>query len=74
MLYTALSGQQLVLMDPMSYFSFQQVFDNWYNKCCGMYYLVCGMVQIKGQKVSPVKWRQQISSVWSLRICLMLCN
>ena len=34
MLYKALSGQQLVLMDPMSYFSFQQVFDNWYNKHC----------------------------------------
>ena len=34
-------------MNPLSYFSFQPVHHNWYNKACGMCYLVCGMVQIK---------------------------
>ena len=32
---------------PLSYFSFQPVLHDWYNKCCGIYYLVCGMVHIK---------------------------
>ena len=35
------------MVDLLSYFSFQQVFYNWCNKCCGMYCLVRGMVHIK---------------------------
>ena len=31
----------------MSYFSFQPVLHNWYNKSCGMCYPVFGMVHIK---------------------------
>ena len=32
---------------PLSYFSFQPVFHDWFNKGHGMYYPVCGMVHIK---------------------------
>ena len=35
-----------VLIAP-SYFLFQPVLHDWYNKGCGMCYSVCGMVQIK---------------------------
>ena len=31
----------------MSYFSFQPVLHDWYNKGCGMCYPVCGIVHIK---------------------------
>ena len=31
----------------MSYFSFQPVFHDWYNKDRGMCYLLCGMMHIK---------------------------
>ena len=29
---------------PTSYFSFQPVLHDWFNKLCGMYYSVCGMM------------------------------
>ena len=32
---------------PLSYFSFQPVLYNWFNKGYGMYYPVCGMVHYK---------------------------
>ena len=36
------------LIDPsLSYFSFQPVFHDWFNKGRGMCYPVCGMVHIK---------------------------
>ena len=35
------------LVDQMSYFSFQPVFHDWFNKGCGMCYSVCVMVHIK---------------------------
>ena len=35
------------LLDPYSYFSFQQVLHDWCNKGHGMCYPVCGMVHIK---------------------------
>ena len=31
-------------VDPLSYFSLQPVLHDWFNKGCGMYYPVCGMV------------------------------
>ena len=40
-------GSILHGVDPLSYFSFQPVFHDWYNKGCGMCYPVCGMVHIK---------------------------
>ena len=40
-------GSILHGVDPLSYFSFQPVLHDWFNKGCGMYYPVCGMVHIK---------------------------
>ena len=35
------------MVDPLSYFSFQPVLHDWFNKGRGMCYPVCGMVHIK---------------------------
>ena len=35
------------MMDPLSYFSFQPVLHDWYNKGRGMCYPVCGIMHIK---------------------------
>ena len=35
------------MVDSLSYFLFQPVLRNWYNKGSGMCYPVCGMVHIK---------------------------
>ena len=35
------------MVDPLSYFSFQQVLNDWCNKGCGMCYTVSGIVHIK---------------------------
>ena len=35
------------MVDPLSYFSFQPVLHDWYNKTRGMCYPVCGMLHIK---------------------------
>ena len=40
-------GSFLHGVDPLSYFSFQPVLPDWYNKGRGMCYPVCGMVHIK---------------------------
>ena len=40
-------GSILHGVDPLSYFSFQPVLHDWFNKGRGMYYPVCGMVHIK---------------------------
>ena len=40
-------GSILHGVDPLSYFSFQPVLQDWCNKGCGMCYSVCGMVHIK---------------------------
>ena len=34
-------------VDPLSYFSYQPVLQDWCNKGRGMYYPVCGMMHIK---------------------------
>ena len=68
-------------VDPLSYFSFQPVHHDWYNKGCGMCYPVCGMVHIK----EPLLLIDKSSlcgssgfpfslSEWSLTICLMPYN
>ena len=35
------------MVDPLSYFSFQQVLHDWYNMDRGMFYPVYGMMHIK---------------------------
>ena len=35
------------MVDPLSYFLFQPVLHDWYNKGHGMCYPVCGMLHIK---------------------------
>ena len=35
------------MVDPLSYFSFQPVLHDWFNKGSGMYSPVCGMMHIK---------------------------
>ena len=40
-------GSILHGVDPLSYFSFQPVLHDWYNKGRGMCYPVCGMMHIK---------------------------
>ena len=40
-------GSILRGVDHLSYFSFQPVLHDWFNKDRGMFYPVCGMVHIK---------------------------
>ena len=40
------SSDTSLMVDLLSYFSFQAVFRDWYNKGRGMCYHVCGMVPI----------------------------
>ena len=64
-------------LDPLSYFSFQPVFYDWYNKGRGMCYPVCVMVHIKEPllligKSSPcggIGFSLSLSE-WSFTICL----
>ena len=68
-------------VDPLSYFSFQPVLNDWCNKGRGMCYPVCGMVHIK----EPLLLIDKSSlcgdtgfpfslSEWSLTICLTPYN
>ena len=41
------SSDRSFMVDPLSYFSFQPVLHDWFNKGCGMCYPVCGMMRIK---------------------------
>ena len=74
-------GSILYGVDPLSYFSFQPVLHDWFNKGCGMCYPVCGMVHIK----EPLLLIDKSSlcggsrfpfllSEWSLTICLTPYN
>ena len=74
-------GSILHGVDPLSYFSFQPVLHDWYNKGRGMCYPVCGMVHIKEPllligKSSPCGGsRFPLSlSEWSFTICLTPYN
>ena len=71
------------MVDPLSYFSFQPVFHDWFNKGHGMCYPVCGMMHIKEPlllvgKSSPCSGGSEfhlLLSEWSLTIiCLMPYN
>ena len=48
-------GSILHGVDPLSYFSFQPVIHDWYNKGCGVCYPVCGMMHIKEPLLLIVK-------------------
>ena len=68
-------------VDPLSYFSFQPVLHDWYNKGRGMCYPVCGMVHIKEPllligKSSPCGGSGFPLSLseWSFTICPMPYN
>ena len=74
-------GSILHGVDPLSYFSFQPVLHDWYNKGRGMCYPVCGMVHIKEpllliRKSSLCGGSQFLFSLseWSLTICLTPYN
>ena len=66
---------------PLSYFSFQPVLHDWFNKSHGIYYPVCGMMPIKepllligksslcGGSGFPLSL-----SEWSFTICVMPYN
>ena len=67
--------QQITNIQELSYFSFQLVLHDWYNKGLGMCYPVCGMVHIKEpllliRKSSPYV----LLSEWSFTICLTPYN
>ena len=74
-------GSILHRVDPLSYFSFQPVLQDWCIKGRGMCYSVCGMVHIK----EPLLLIDKSSiyggsglpfslSEWSLTICLTPYN
>ena len=75
------SSDRSFMVDPLSYFSFQPVLHNWYNKGCGMYYPVCWMMHIKEPllligKSSPcgsIGFPLSLSE-WSFTICLTPYN
>ena len=68
-------------VDRLSYFSFQRVLHDWYNKGRGMYYSVCGMMHIKEPLLligkSSLYGGSGFSfslSEWSFTICLTPYN
>ena len=75
------SSDRYFIVDPLSYFSFQPVLHDWFNKGRGMCYPVCGMVHIKehllligrsslcGGSGFPLS-----ISEWSFTICLTPYN
>ena len=69
------------MVDPSSYFSFQPVPNDWFNKSCGMCYPVCGIVHIKEPLLLIGKNSPCCSSgfplwlfEWSFTICLTPYN
>ena len=71
----------VVMVDPLSYFSFQPVLHDWCNKGRGMFYPVCGMVNIKEpllliEKSNPCGGSgfHLSLSEWSFTICLKPYN
>ena len=69
------------MLDPLSYFPFQPVLHDWYNKARGVCYPVCGMKHIKEPllligKSSPCGGSGFPLSLseWSFTICLTQYN
>ena len=77
--YSRCMHSHLPGVDPLSYFSFQPVLHDWFNK--GMYYAVCGMMHIKEpllliRKSSPCDGSGFPLKLyeWSFTICPMPYN
>ena len=51
------------MVDPFSYFSFQPVLHNWYNKSHGMCYPICGVVHIKDSLTLIRKRSHEVTTV-----------
>ena len=69
------------MVDPFTYFSFQPLIHDWFNKNRGICYPVCGMVHIKEPllligKSSPIGGSGFPLSLsdWSFTICLTTYN
>ena len=69
--------QHAIDTPPLSYFSFQPVFHDWFNKGRGMYYPIFGMVHIKEPllligRSNPCSgsWFRLSQSEWFFTICL----
>ena len=60
------SPDQFLMLDPLSYFSYQPVILNWFNKGCGIYHPVWDGAYKRSLaanwKEYPMKWQQQVSS------------
>ena len=79
--FLRLFGSILHGVDPLSYFSFQPVLHDWFNKGRGMYFFVCGMMHIKEPLLLIGKSRPcggsgfpHSLSEWSFTICPTPCN
>ena len=76
------SSDRSFMVHPLSYFLFQPVICNWYNKGCGMCYPVCWVVHVKDpllliRKNSPCSGGSRfLLSLyeWSFTICLTPYN
>ena len=76
------SSNRSLVVNPLSYFSFQPVLHDWYTKDCGMCYPVCGIENIKEPflllgKSNPCSRGSVFPlslSEWSFTICLKPCN
>ena len=56
------------MVDPLNYFSFQQVIHDWCNKHHGMGYPDCGMIYIK----EPLLLMERVAHVGFLSISVVL--
>ena len=69
------------MVDPLSYFSFQPVLYDWYNKDSGICYPLCGMMHIKepllligkGSLCGGIGFPLSLFE-WSFTICLTAYN
>ena len=68
------SSDRSFMVDPLSYFSFQPVLHDWFNKGCGMCYPVCGMVHIKEPLLVIGNSSPLLQSEWFFTICLTPYN
>ena len=62
-------GSTLHGVDPLSYFLFQPVLNDWFNKVRGMCYPVCGMVHLK----EPLLLIGKSSPCVCMYVCSYVC-
>ena len=71
------SSDRSFMSDPLSYYSFQPVLHDLFNKGCGMYYPVCGMVHYIKEPLLQIGMSSPCGgsgfplsqSEWSFTIC-----